>query len=137
MVYALIRKKHILLIVFIFAVSVLFSACDPYVDSYPFLTEGKWECSDPVIVLEYAKSDAGVITEHCAMEWNDMLLYINLNFQAGSFVVNPATSNHYDKRLFTGSWEYRDGNLVLIIEEDFLLDHTYDELVFVKANKAD
>ena len=134
MAYVLTKRKCILCIVFIIAVSVLFSACDPYADSYPFLTEGKWECSDPVIVLEYVKSDAGVITEHCAMEWNDMLLYINLNFRAGSFVANPATSNHYDKRLFTGSWEYRDGNLVLMIEEDFVFDYAYNELVFVKVN---
>lgn len=133
MASALTKQKYVCGILFIIVVLVLFSACDPYADSYPFLTEAKWECSDPKMVLEYKKSATGVITERSTLEWNDMFLYIELNFRGDSFVASLASSTHYDGRLFTGTWEYRAGNLVLMIEEDFIFNHTYSELVFVKG----
>ena len=130
------KQKYIRGVLFIIAVAMLFSGCDPYADSYPFLTEAKWECADPKISLEFTKSTTGAISERHTLEWNGMVLYIDLNFRSNLFVVNPSTSTHYESRLFPGTWEYRDGNLVLIIEEDFIFDHTYSELVFVKGTAA-
>ena len=137
MVYALIKKKYILFIVFILAVSVLLSSCDPQANSYPYSNESIWECSDPKIVLEYSRSATGVLIERCTIELNDTLMGIDLNFRSTLFVAGPAGFTNHDDRFFSGTWKYREGNLVLILEEDFLFDHTYNELVFAKVNTTD
>lgn len=134
MEFALTKLKHILGALLVVVMMIGFCGCDPYADSYPFLNEAKWECSDPKMVLEYTKGVTGVISECHTLEWNGMSLYIDLNFRANSFVVSPSTSTHYDRRLFTGTWEYQNGNLVLIIEEDFIFDNAYSELVFSQKN---
>lgn len=134
MAYVLTKRKCILCIVFIIAVSVLFSACDPRAGSYPYSNESIWECSNPKIVLEYSRSAGGELIEHCTMEWNNTLLNVDLNFRSKLFVAGPAAFTDYDDRFFSGTWKYRNGNLVLMIEEDFVFDYAYNELVFVKVN---
>ena len=137
MASALIKKKSILCIVLIVAVSLLFSACDPYANSHPYLTESTWVCSDPKITLEYTKGRTGMMTELCTIEWNDMSLEFDLYFRSTLFEAGPAGYTKYEDRLFSGTWKYRDGNLVLMLDEDFLFDNAYKELVFVKVNTTE
>ena len=132
MEFALTKPTPRLGVLLLIVMVLLLSGCDPYADSYPFLTEAKWECADPKISLEFTKSATGAISERHTLEWNGMVLYIDLNFRANLFVVNPSTSTHYDSRLFTGTWKYQNEYLVLTIEEDFIFDHAYNELVFSK-----
>lgn len=137
MASALIKKKSILCIVLIVAVSLLFSACDPRAGSYPYSTESTWVCSDPKIVLEYSRSARGELIDHCTIEWGNTLLDIELHFRSTLFEAGPAGYTKYEDRLFSGTWKYRNGNLVLMLDEDFLFDNAYKELVFVKVNTTE
>ena len=114
--------------------SVFLSGCDPYAETYPFLDASAWVCRDPYITLIYTEDSKGRISAEEHLTWHDMQLDIDLHFQANTYCVSPESSTDHDKRLFTGTWEYRNGDLILKIEEDFVFDYVYSELIFMKTD---
>ena len=132
MVFGLIRNKNCymaMVCVFILISTLLFSGCDPRSGKYPHQRSEQWCSEEPQMSLNYFQQEDGT------WEFNETLLYngnfqeINLAMHSSYYCVYPANSNHHDERLFSGSWKYKNGNLVLIIEEDFLFGGKYSSII--------
>lgn len=109
--------------------SVLFSGCDPRSGKYPFQQGEQWYSEEPQICLNYSKQEDGTWEMHETLLYNGSLKEINLAMHSSDYCVYPADSNHHDDRLFSGTWKYRNGNLVLIVEEDFAFDGKYSKII--------
>lgn len=130
MEFVLTKLKYICYMLCVLFIAALFSGCDPYAGSYPFLVESEWICNDPYMILTYYENSNGMLSATEYLTWNGVQLEVDLKFQANSYCISPEDSTDYDERLLRGTWEYRNGDLVLIIEEDFLFENQYAELVF-------
>lgn len=130
---ALIRKQRPFWVLICLAVlTVLFlCGCDPRSGQYPFQKAESWSSADPAISLHYTQNEDNTWTFAEELRWNNDTIEIDVAMQSDAYCVYPADSSHYDDRLFSGHWKYRKGNLVLIIEEDFLFDGAYSEIVLV------
>lgn len=98
--------------------------------NYPFLISSRWECNDFPFILTYEEHSNGSVTSYAELMWNNHVIQVDIGFLMREYDVYPAKSSSYEDRLFGGTWKYRDGNLVLVIEEDFLFENQYKELVF-------
>lgn len=130
--------RILLVFCLLIASMLLFSGCDPMSNKYPYDKAMEWVCTNPYFAVEYLTTDDGRVVDHSAsIQWNDSLLTVEVNLGSSHFWVSPTTSNHYDDRLLSGKWRYRGKNLVLSIEEDFIFDNQYSEIIFspVSAEK--
>ena len=87
---------------------------------------------DPMISLEYTHNEDGTWTFCEELYWNDELIAIAVAMQSDYFCVYPFTNSnvtHHEDRLFSGTWKYRQGNLILMIEEDYIFDGQYSQIV--------
>lgn len=127
----LIRKKIfvLFLIIFILISAFLFSGCDPKSGQYPFQKEECWYSEEPIMTLQYTKNDDDTWIFSEKLIWEGNTKEISIGMQGSYYCVYPADSNDYEDRLFCGRWKYREGNLVLIIEEDFIFGGAYSEIV--------
>lgn len=133
MVFESIRRRGSVWVIICFimlAVLVLYG-CDPRSNQYPFQKAEYWSSNNPSISLCYTKNNDDTWTFREQLIWNNNTMGIQIAMQSDSYCVYPADSNHYDDRLFSGKWKYRKGNLVLIIEEDFIFDNQYPEIVLI------
>ena len=117
------------LVIFVLVSVLLFSGCDPRSGNYPFQIAGKWYSEDPQISLSYHKNSNAMWSFNHTLIWEHEELQITIGMQSSYYCVYPADSNHYDDRLFSGSWKYRNGNLVLKVEEDFIFDGEYSRII--------
>ena len=117
------------LIVFVVVSMLLFSGCDPRSGKYPFQKAEKWHGDDPQISLCYTKDSNGIWSFYHTLILENEELEISIGMQASYYCVYPASSSHHDDRLFSGHWKYRNGNLVLFIEEDFVFDGKYSKII--------
>lgn len=122
--------KILLIALAVLLIVVFLSQNDAINRNYPFRAAPKWESDDPPFSIEYSRDENGVLTSYAVLEWNDEILQVSVCFLMGDYEVYPATSSYYEDRLFGGTWKYRDGDLVLIIKEDFLFDNQYSQIVF-------
>lgn len=127
-------RQHIMTVCLII-IPLLFSSCafDPMANRYPYDLSGEWVSEDPYFTLSYSWNDDGTLDWLEVVEWEGKQIKVELCMQAAMYYVLPFASNKYDEKLFRGTWEYRDGGLVLYIEEDFLFDNQFSEIVFKKA----
>lgn len=98
--------------------------------NYPYHVASMWQCNDPYFLITYNRKENGALTSYEKLEWNDEAIQIDLCFLMSEYYVYPVTSSEYGDRLLSGTWEYRNGDLVLIIDEDYIFDNQYKELVF-------
>ena len=117
------------LIVLVIVSMLLLCGCDPRSGRYPFQKAENWHSDDPQISLCYAKDSSGNWSFHHTLIWENEEQEISIGMQASYYCVYPANSSHHDDRLFSGSWKYRNGNLVLIVEEDFVFDGKYSKII--------
>ena len=135
------RKRCILIVITVVIALFLWSYWDYCAGSrnYPYHVAPMWQCDDPYFLLVYTREENGALTCHEALEWNNETNVVDVGFLMREYDVYPAETSAYADRLFSGTWKYRKGNLVLMIEEDFLFDYQYSELVFspVSADSQD
>lgn len=129
-----INKTLLRSMLLIVSIAILLLACDPCYGGYPYQRSSTWVSSDPVFTVVYSELENGVIEQTTMLEVNGMPIEVNLYFQSSLFDVYPKGINSYDNRLFGGKWEYREGDLVLIVEEDYLFDNEYSEIVFSSSD---
>ena len=98
--------------------------------NYPFLISSRWECNDIPFVLTYVEDSNGSFTSYAELTWNNRVIPVDIGFLMREYDVYPVKSSSYKDRLFGGTWKYRKGDLILIIEEDFFFDNQYSELTF-------
>ena len=124
------NSKIMLVVLCMLAVIFLFG-CDGKYGKYPYDKATQWECSDPEFSIEWASNEYGLITGNSSIiNWKAKETLVYVEFYSSFFEVLPSGSNHHDYRLLTGTWKYRNGDLILIIKEDFIFDNQYEELVF-------
>lgn len=95
----------------------------------PYKTNTHWLSTDPYLSIKadvdpfirnWAHSSQGVLV------WNEENLTVAVSFDTETFTV----SSQQNECLFRGSWNYEDNtNLVLHIEEDFLMENEYETIV--------
>lgn len=107
-----------------------FAGCDPLVEQYPCSSDSKWVCNDPAFVLEYAYTNERDLKTIEYLEYAGEVYYVSVSYRGHQFWILPLNSNHYDDRLFTGTWKYVRGDLVFQIEEDYLFDGLFSKFVF-------
>ena len=123
--------KRVCIILFLLIFVIASYGCDPCYNSYPYHIASAWVCENPPISLTYKTESSGLTSQKETILWNGSTLEIDLLFQSDFYTAYPANSTVHDERLFRGSWYYRDNNLVLSVDEDFIFDYQFDELVFV------
>lgn len=129
------RCTYFVLLVLVFA--VLCSGCDPYYNNYPHDKATGWICTNPFISLSYNTDSNGTLSQEEILIWEELTLEIDLVFQSNLFTMYPANTTSHDERLISGSWYYRNGNLILTIDEDFIFEHQFKELVLEPKSKTD
>ena len=132
MVSELTRK----IILLVSAVLVLLVACMAILyfsnilnSPHPSEIAENWGCQYPNLCLNYVKSDNNEWVFSEALVWDDETIDISIGFGKGVYCVYPADSSSYIDRLFCGTWKYKRGNLVLKIEEDFIFNNQYSEII--------
>ena len=128
-----VKHKRCMVIALIFAVAISLLACDPYANKYPFKEEGTWICKDPEFTISYSKEPNNRIIEESTLEWDGETIHVDVTFQVDTYCVSPIGTTAHADRLFNGTWEYRGEDLVFYIEEDFLFDGHFYEIVFSKV----
>ena len=136
MVSGLIHKKRSFCFTLCLAICVLsvFCGCDPRSNQYPFQKAEQWLSHDPQIILSYTQNDDQTWSFHEEVYWNGDIIEIEIAMQSDIFCVYPVDSNHYDDRLFSGTWKYRKDALVLVVEEDFLFNNQYSEIILIPVS---
>ena len=104
-----------------------------YANKYPFKEEGTWICKDPEFTISYSIEPNNRIIEESTLEWDGETIHVDVTFQVDTYCVSPIGTTAHADRLFNGTWEYRGEDLVFYIEEDFLFDGHFYEIVFSKV----
>lgn len=121
-------------IVFFLCFLPILLGCNRKSDRYPYDLASKWICNELPFTLYYSLDDNGMLLQSEMLEWNGQSLAVDLAFSLNTYCVYPESSHHHDDRLFSGTWKYRDGNLVLTLTEDFIFDQKYAELTFLPTS---
>ena len=100
---------------------------------YPWEKGARWVCEEPHFTLSYSRNSHNMLVSEEVLVWDGKEIPVFIGMQQHSYDVYPQSSNRYDDRLLSGTWKFRDGNLVLCIEEDFIFDNQYRELIFHPA----
>lgn len=115
--------------VFLLLCTLLFSGCNPRSGKYPFERGSQWYSEKPQMSLNYSQREDGTWDIYETLFYDGEVKEILLDMHSSAFWVYPADSNYHDDRLFSGRWRYRKGDLVLIVEEDFVFGGEYSEIV--------
>lgn len=99
--------------------------------NYPFNTASVWHSENPTFTLTYTYEDNGMLNRCEILEWDQEILYVDVCFLMREYCVYPKNSSAYEDRLFSGTWRYKNGNLVFTIKEDFIFDNQFSEIVFL------
>lgn len=102
--------------------------------NYPFHISSEWHSNAPVFTLSYMQDDNGMLNSSEILEWNHEIIYVDVCFLMREYCVYPKNSDAYEDRLFSGTWHYRKGKLVLTIQEDYIFDNQFSELVFTSVS---
>lgn len=126
------RGALCLLILALIGLQLILTACDPKAGEYPYARDSVWICDDPQISLEYRWVDKKGLFSNETMIWDceDWSLYVE--YLASQYWAFADEKEKPEDLLFKGHWTYRRGNLILKIEEDYLFNGQYKELVFTR-----
>ena len=129
--------KYAYCILLILVAAFMCLGCDPYYGEYPHSEESEWACENPQISLSYRMEENGMISQEERLVWAETAIEIDVFFRSSFYVVYPAGLTDYEDRIFSGSWCYRKGNLILKIDEDFIFNDQFDELEFKRQVTRD
>ena len=123
-------SRQVLLVMILLSFAILCVGC-----SEPYNVADAWLCPDPSFSLIYSKDDRGTLIQSEILVVNDELMQVDVLFSRATFCIYPEGSHSYSDRLLTGTWKYRNNTLVLSIEDDYLFDNKYSELVFTSSKQ--
>lgn len=126
------RRFQISLIVIVMCLIIMINlcSCDMRAGRYPFQIADNWKCTSPEFSLSYSADADKQKQGNEQLIWNGLTIDVDIMFGLGDYCVYPIDSAAYSDRLLSGTWKYRDGDLILIIKEDFIFGNQYTELVF-------
>lgn len=119
-----------LLVIVILIITFLFISLSGCTITYPFEKGSRWVCMEPYFILEYRYEDGRLLEDRAFLEINGLIQPVIVGFQGDFFLVAPVNSIEDKDRFLTGSYHYRGGQLVFSIDEDFVFDGAYKEIVF-------
>ena len=129
-------SRQVLLVMILLSFAILCVGC-----SEPYNVADAWLCPDPSFSLIYSKDDLWHYLQSSKKTVvmygmvNDELMQVDVLFSRATFCIYPEGSHSYSDRLLTGTWKYRNNTLVLSIEDDYLFDNKYSELVFTSSKQ--
>ena len=125
------RCRLIQLVLILFFVALLLTACDPVAGHYPCQLGHGWVCDDPDIVLDTWRAEDG--TWHYGGEkiiMDGKEISIEVSYQVDSVFISPKGAVRADDDLIRGTWKIKDGYLIIEVTQDNIFDGKYTELVF-------
>ena len=123
------KSKKILAVIICIS-SFLFTGCNPYYGLEPYNETANWVSLEPQVILTYSIDDKGAKTSQEILMHNEQPIYLDIAFQSSQYCAFLADSTRYEDRLFSGEWSYRGDQLVFSLDEDFIFNGKYAELVF-------
>ena len=125
------RCRLIQLVLILFFVALLLTACAPVAGHYPCQLGHGWVCDDPDIVLDTWRAEDG--TWHYGGEkiiMDGKEISIEVSYQVDSVFISPKGAVRADDDLIRGTWKIKDGYLIIEVTQDNIFDGKYTELVF-------
>ena len=124
-----IKLRQRMYVCFVFVVCAFLFGCDATAGAYPYSEPSEWISRDPSFILTYTRDSTGYLVSEETLIWNEEEIAVDIGYNADFFCVQPEGSVVFAERLFSGTWYYRNGNLVLSVEEDFIFNNQYAEIV--------
>ena len=103
-------------------------------DLEPYRISSTWISTDPSFMIHYSQDEKRIIKQSEQLIWNEVEQEVDVCFSKNTYCVYPEDNNHYSDRLFCGTWKYRGNNLILMIDEDYLFEGKYKEIIFKPSN---
>lgn len=125
------RCRLIQLVLILFFVALLLTACDPVAGHYPCQLGHGWVSDDPNIVMDTWRAEDG--TWHYGGEkiiTDGKEISIEVSYQVHSVFISPKGAVRADDDLIRGTWKIKDGYLIIEITQDNIFDGKYTKLVF-------
>ena len=125
------RCRLIQLVLILFFVVLLLTACDPVAGHYPCQLGHGWVSDDPNIVMDTWRAEDG--TWHYGGEkiiMDGKEISIEVSYQVHSVFISPKGAVRADDDLIKGTWKIKDGYLIIEVTQDNIFDGKYTELVF-------
>ena len=125
------RCRLIQLVLILFFVVLLLTACDPVAGHYPCQLGHGWVSDDPNIVMDTWRAEDG--TWHYGGEkiiMDGKEISIEVSYQVHSVFISPKGAVRADDDLIRGTWKIKDGYLIIEVTQDNIFDGKYTKLVF-------
>ena len=125
------RCRLIQLVLILFFVALLLTACDPVAGHYPCQLGHGWVSDDPNIVMDTWRAED--CTWHYGGEkiiTDGKEISIEVSYQVHSVFISPKGAVRADDDLIRGTWKIKDGYLIIEITQDNIFDGKYTKLVF-------
>ena len=125
------RCRLIQLVLILFFVALLLTACDPVAGHYPCQLGHGWVSDDPNIVMDTWRAEDG--TWHYGGEkiiMDGKEISIEVSYQVDSVFISPKGAVRADDDLIRGTWKIKDGYLIIEVTQDNIFDGKYTKLVF-------
>ena len=125
------RCRLIQLVLILFFVALLLTACDPVAGHYPCQLGHGWVCDDPDIVLDTWRAEDGTWHyggEKIIMDGKEIV--VQVAYHVHSVFIYPEGPVYAKAELIKGTWKIQDGCFIIEITEDNIFDGKYTKLVF-------
>ena len=125
------RCRLIQLVLILFFVALLLTACDPVAGHYPCQLGHGWVCDDPDIVLDTWRAEDGTWHyggEKIIMDGKEIV--VQVAYHVHSVFIYPEGPVYAKAELIKGTWKIQDGCFIIEITQDNIFDGKYTKLVF-------
>ena len=119
------------LVLILFFVALLLTACDPVAGHYPCQLGHGWVCDDPDIVLDTWRAEDGTWHyggEKIIMDGKEIV--VQVAYPVHSVFIYPEGPVYAKAELIKGTWKIQDGCFIIEITQDNIFDGKYTKLVF-------
>ena len=125
------RCRLIQLVLILFFVALLLTACDPVAGHYPCQLGHGWVSDDPNIVMDTWRAEDGIWHyggEKIIMDGKEIV--VQVAYHVHSVFIYPEGPVYAKAELIKGTWKIQDGCFIIEITQDNIFDGKYTELVF-------
>ena len=128
--------KRIKIVLFILLVVFIFSSCyDPGIafKRYPWYKADTWYCEEIDMTIQFEFDEDGSIQGGTLAQLtvDNVIHTVSVAFRSNiiAFGIQKGDADSY-KTCMDGTWYYRNGNLVVEVHSESILNGKYTELIF-------
>jgi len=123
------HRKTVLLVICILTLMLSLCACDPMHDHHPYEINTEWISEDPYIRIQYGPNPGDFTEQTVEFVYDGNTYDVEVHTQAWSFIVYKTENGAFAGYLLSGNCKYRDGCLVVKVDEESILYGKYKEVV--------